>query len=97
APRLPPQRVLNDWVLLLHGSPHGFFQICRRALILLRCFALEHVHLRFFPAFTAERPTLSSRDRARADAERFSPRRIRFRAILCTEPCHGFHFLTLRA
>src|SRR6266516_4019796 len=71
--RIAPWRVLNDRVLLLHGSRHDFFQICRRALILLRCFALEHVHLPFSPAFTAERPKLSSRDRARADAEPFTP------------------------
>src|SRR6266487_200666 len=45
--RIAPWRVLNDRVLLLHGSCHDFLQICRRALILLRCFALEHVHLRF--------------------------------------------------
>jgi hypothetical protein len=38
-----------------------------------RCFALEHTHLRVPPAFTAERPKLSSRDRARADAEPFAP------------------------
>src|SRR5919201_6854540 len=73
--RFAPCRVLNDRVLRLHGLCHDFFQICRRALIPLRCFALEHVHLPFSPAFSAERPKLSSRDRARADAEPFTPPR----------------------
>src|SRR6516162_425307 len=51
--RLPPRR--DDQVLLLHRPPHAFGRICRRDLILLRCFALEHVYLRFPPAFTANR------------------------------------------
>src|SRR6516164_3707200 len=51
--RLPPRR--DDQVLLLHRPPHAFGRICRRVLILLRCFALEHVYLRFPPAFTANR------------------------------------------
>src|SRR5919198_1528729 len=55
--RFAPCRVLNDRVLRLHGPCHDFFQICRRAPILLRCFALEHVHLPFSPAFSAERPS----------------------------------------
>src|SRR5262245_21827252 len=72
--RVPPLRGLfNDRVLLLQRPLHGFGRMCRRILILLRCFALEHVHLRFPPAFTAERPKLSSRDRARTDAEPFTP------------------------
>src|SRR6516164_2002239 len=67
--RLPPrQGLFNDRVLPLHRPPHDFGRICRRVLILLGYFALEHVHLRFPPAFTAERPKLSSRDHARADA-----------------------------
>src|SRR5919201_3228358 len=41
--RLAPFRVLNDGTFRLHGSGHRFFQFCRRALIVLRCFALlEH-------------------------------------------------------
>src|SRR5262249_47999186 len=72
--RMPPRRGLfDDRVLLLQRPLHGFGRMCRRVLILLGCFALEHVHLRFPPAFTAERPKLSSRDRARADAEPFTP------------------------
>src|SRR5215471_11506086 len=73
--RLPPRRGLfDDRGLLLQRPLHGGFgRMCRRVLILLGCFALEHVHLRFPPAFTAERPKLSSRDRARADAEPFTP------------------------
>src|SRR5262245_39899846 len=59
--RLPPRRGLfDDRVLLLQRPLHGFGRMCRRVLILLGCFALEHVHLRFPPAFTAERPKLSS-------------------------------------
>src|SRR6516162_6455562 len=70
----PPRRGLfDDRVLLLQRPLHGFGRVCRRILILLGCFALEHVHLRFPPAFTAERPKLPSRDRARADAEPFTP------------------------
>src|SRR5215831_5870046 len=72
--RLPPRRGLfDDRVLLLQRPLHGFGRMRRRILILLRYFALEHVHLRFPPAFTAERPKLPSRDRARADAEPFTP------------------------
>src|SRR5262245_14968384 len=72
--RVPPRRGLfDDRVLLLQRPLHGFGRMCRRILILLGCFALEHVHLRFPPAFTAERPKLPSRDRARADAEPFTP------------------------
>src|SRR5262252_7310293 len=44
----PRRGLFNDRGLLLHGPPHGFDQICRRVLILLRCFALEHIHLPFF-------------------------------------------------
>src|SRR5262249_47745924 len=55
--RLPPRRGLfDDRVLLLQRPLHGFGRMCRRILILLGYFALEHVHLRFPPAFTAERP-----------------------------------------
>src|SRR5262244_2201470 len=72
--RVPPRRELfDDRVLLLQRPLHGFGRMCRRILILLGYFALEHVHLRFPPAFTAERPKLPSRDRARADAEPFTP------------------------
>src|SRR6266540_1980818 len=68
--RLSPRRGLfNNRLLLLHRPPNDFGRICCHVLILLRCFALEHTHLRVPPAFTAERPKLSSRDRARADAE----------------------------
>src|SRR5262245_12359140 len=74
--RVPPRRWLfDDRVLLLQRPLHGFGRICRGILILLGCFALEHVHLRFPPAFTTERPKLSSRDRARADADLLLPRR----------------------
>src|SRR5262245_10404902 len=46
--RLPPRwGLFNDRLLLLHRPPHDFGRICRRVLILLGCFALEHVHLRF--------------------------------------------------
>src|SRR2546430_17113131 len=70
----PPRRGLfNNRLLLLHPPPHDFGRICFPVLILLPCFALEHTHLRVPPAFTAERPKLSSRDRARADAEPFTP------------------------
>src|SRR5215469_5676444 len=72
----PRRGLFNDRGLLLHSPPHGFDQICRRVLILLRCFALEHIHLPFFRWYsTAERPELSSRDRARADAVPFTPPR----------------------
>src|SRR6266487_5031355 len=44
--RLPPRwGLFDDRVLLLHGTPHDFGHICRRVLILLRCFALEHIDL----------------------------------------------------
>src|SRR5262245_19799880 len=72
--RVPPRRGLFDDRVLLSQRPlHGFGRMCRGILILLGCFALEHVHLRFPPAFTTERPKLPSRDRARADAEPFTP------------------------
>src|SRR5262249_18937782 len=72
--RVPPRRGLfDDPGVPLQRPLHGFGRMCRRILILLGCFALEHVHLRFPPAFTAERPKLPSRDRARADAEPFTP------------------------
>src|SRR6266536_4297732 len=45
--RLPPRPGLfDDRVLLLHRPLHGFDRLCRRVLILLGCFALEHDHLR---------------------------------------------------
>src|SRR6266481_3443091 len=60
--RLPPgRRLFGDRVLLLHGPPHDFGHICRRVLILLRCFALEHVHLHFAPAFTCGKAKASAR------------------------------------
>src|SRR5213080_3341971 len=60
--RLPPgRRLFDDRVLLLHGPPHDFGHICRRVLILLRCFALEHVHLHFAPAFTGGKAKASAR------------------------------------
>src|SRR2546428_11252455 len=72
--RLPPRRRLfSHRLLLLHRPPNDFGRICCHVLILLRCFALEHTHLHVRPGFTAERPKLSSRDRARADAEPFTP------------------------
>src|SRR5215468_10837673 len=54
--RLPPRRGLFDRRRL--PPRRGLFdgRVCRRILILLGYFALEHVHLRFPPAFTAERP-----------------------------------------
>src|SRR5262245_50177781 len=70
----PRRGRFNDGLLLLHGLPHGFGQICRQVLFLLRCFTLEHNPPPCFPlVFTAERPKLSSRDRARADAEPLTP------------------------
>src|SRR2546430_17105394 len=45
--RLAPPGVLNDSGLLFDRSPPRFFQFCRRAVILLQCFAPAHVPLRF--------------------------------------------------
>src|SRR6266699_1831752 len=60
--RLPHgRRLFDDRVLLLHGPPHDFGHICRRVLILLRCFALEHVNLHFAPAFTGGKAKASAR------------------------------------
>src|SRR6266446_5307062 len=76
--RLCPRRGLfNDRVLLLHRAPHDFTphdfgHICRRFRTVLGCFALEHVHLRFPPGSLRKGQKLSSRDRARADAEPFT-------------------------
>src|SRR6266567_3350398 len=48
--RLPPRPGLfDDRVLLLHRPLHGFDRLCRRVLILLGCFTLEH----FPPPFSA--------------------------------------------
>src|SRR5438132_9803452 len=74
----PRPGLFNDRVLLLHRPFHDFCRICRRILILLGCLTLEaiqHVHLRFRRHALQKGPRLSSRDRARADAQSFySPR-----------------------
>src|SRR6266566_5769191 len=50
--RLSPRRGLfNNRLLLLRRPPNDFGRICCHVLILLRCFALEHTHLRVPPAF----------------------------------------------
>src|SRR6516164_5803328 len=47
--------VFYDRVLLLRRASHHFGRICHCVLFLVGCFALEHVHLRFPTASTAER------------------------------------------
>src|SRR5215831_277593 len=54
----PRRRLFNHQLLLLHRPPNDFGSICCHVLIFLRCFALEHTHLRVRPTFTAERPKL---------------------------------------
>src|SRR5262245_27794636 len=72
--RFAPWKVLNDRPIRLHGSRHDVFQTCRCALILLRCFALEHVHLHF-PRHSLWKGQSCPLATARADAKPFySPR-----------------------
>src|SRR5262249_33705353 len=72
--RLPPRRgVFGGPGLLLPRPLPRFRPPGRRGLFPFGWFALEHVPLPFSPAFTGERPKLPSRDRARADAEPFTP------------------------
>src|SRR5215472_9160977 len=48
--RLSPGRgPFNNRLLLVHRPPNDFGRICCHVLILLRCFALEHAHLRVPP------------------------------------------------
>jgi hypothetical protein len=105
--------LFSNRVLLLHHSLRDFGRICCRVLSLLGCLAFEeHVHLRFRRHAVQKGPkgcrTATSRKRRafklgcrlRVGLRKLElPLRwsLRVRAIPCTVPCQGFHFLTMRA
>src|SRR5215472_3325112 len=105
--------LFSNRVLLLHHPLHDFGRICCRVLNLPGCLAFEeHVHLRFRrhavqkgpkgcrAATSRKRRAFKLRCRLRIRLRKPElPLRwsLRVRAIPCTVPCQGFHFLPIRA